>query len=628
MSFEDPESRPVFTLGTPDGRESASLFALFSNAAEGTLRDLPRLPAHLRAPVVTSVAGMMAALQMHAPSRLRTVADWERAWMEQVGGEALRLSAVDDQVAFFQPPVAGNASARPVEEFGPPNLGPRHAVKDSVGTAAEQWLYGLMSAHWRGHMGVGHYAGIRPGLAVVLPSQDGTIGSEIRTLMQAYEAHRPVAAGTAAHAMRAADHFLWMQPWTADTRPRSVDRVPYPVVDSRPLRLRASGGRIEGWAYPVSGRRLHEEALLEDPHVPLIAAGKGWKPYTAVKGRRADMRFYARALLGGKGRRVPPILGETQYGRVRVCAVGTDQGKTLGYWEQQFTLSPSGGFSLDLASDRHGELAELVIEVREEVSKILWAVLSALFDIQGPGDPRHGLIAAAAAELERTTVVSVIEAAVSRLGADPAGDRPALLEVLLPALVDLVHRAMRGPYGPLRIAHAETRLQRATWRLTGGQAMKPQLPALARQTYAVLMDIDSHLREQDRIALRAMLPTAPDIAYYRILSRVPQAQSDDPAAESVWRLILRALGEIRCSGRGIGWALAETGYSEHRTSRLTTSTGGHLRAEIGAVIDWLIVQRVPHAALWQLAALGLGDALGEAETLRWARREIAMDYVR
>ena len=219
--------------------------------------------------MVTALAGTMAALQQHAPEPLRTPAEWEQAWIQQVGPQALRLIAPPGEAAFFQPPVDGSSSPRPVEELGPPNLGPRHAVKDSVRADAEQWVYGLLSAQWRAHMGVGQYAGIRPGLAVALPSQDGTIGSEIRTLMAAYLAHQPIVAGTTAKATRAADHLLWLRPWTSATRPLPVDQVPYPAVDARPVRLHLNGGQIEGRAYAVSGRRIHDQALLEDPHVPL-----------------------------------------------------------------------------------------------------------------------------------------------------------------------------------------------------------------------------------------------------------------------------------------------------------------------------------------------------------------------
>jgi hypothetical protein len=621
-------SDPMFTLAMPSGRQLGSLFDLFAGAAAGDLRDLPRLPAHLRAPVVTSLAGTMAALQMHAPAPLRTAADWERAWMEQVGPESLRLIAPAAEPAFFQPPVASTSEPRPVEELGPPNLGPRHAAKASVNADAEQWTYGLMSAQWRAHMGVGQYAGVRAGLTVVLPSQDGTIGSEIRTLREAYLAHRPITAGTAAKPTGADDHLLWLRPWTGDTRPLPVDHVPYPVIDARPVRLLFAGGTIEGRAYTVSGRRIHDKALLEDPHVPLIADGKGWKPYALVKSRRADMRFFAHVLLGGKGHRVPPILGETQYRTVRVCAIGTDQGKTLGYWEQQFSLSPTGGFSLDLSADRPGELAELIIEVREQVSRALWSVLTVLYDIDSKHDPRRGLAEVAARELDRTTVVDVIETAASRLDQDPAGDRGALMGVLIPPPVDIVHRAMCAPHDRLCVARAEIRMRDAVSKLTGGQPMKREMPHLARQTYAVLTDIEGHLDEADRVALRAMLPSAPHIEYYRILSHVPRAQADDTGAEAVWRLVLGGLGELRGTGRGIGRALAGTGYAEDRASRLVTASGGHLRSEIAAAIDWLVAHDLSSAALWQVATLGIADALGDQEALQWARREIAMDYVR
>jgi hypothetical protein len=619
---------PLFTLGTPDGHREGSLFGLFAAVADGSLRDLPRMPAHLRAPVVTAIAGMMAALRRYAPAPPQTEGDWEDAWLAQVGADALRLIAPPDEPAFFQPPVIGEPSWRPVEELSMQVLGPRHAAKESPAAPAELWTYALLGAQWQIYGGKGQYAGIRAGLSVVLPSTDGSIGSEIATLAAAYVAKRARFAGTAAATANAADHFLWLRPWTPASRPLTVDLAPYPALDGRPVRLRLRAGVIEAAAYSVGANRIQADALLEDPHVPLIADGKGWKPFTAVKGRVVDMRFYAQALLGGKKHRAPTILAGGGHDSVRVCAIHTDPpGKTRGYWEQRFSLPPRALFSFDPDAERPADLAELVISARKSACDALRAALRELYAISGKHDPRNGLIAEAIAELDRITRVRVIETAAARLAADPAGDRTALLDILVPALAAIVRRRLCGPHDPMQVARAEQRMADEVRKLTGGNMAAPEPPRLAHRAFDTLQGIDNHLGEHERIALRTTLTSAPGLEYYRLLARVPREHADDPGAEAVWRLVLCALGDLRAAPGGVGATLARSRYAKDRASRLVTAAGGHLRAEIGAAIAWLIAHGERCAALWELATLGLADALADGEALDWARRRIALDYV-
>jgi hypothetical protein len=95
---------PAFTLRTHQGIRSVSLFDLLAAAACGGPFDLPVVQAHQRAPVVTALAIIMAALERHATDRPVDAGGWAQEWDRQIGRDALRLVAPHDQPAFLQPP--------------------------------------------------------------------------------------------------------------------------------------------------------------------------------------------------------------------------------------------------------------------------------------------------------------------------------------------------------------------------------------------------------------------------------------------------------------------------------------------------------------------------------------------
>ena len=62
--------------------------------------------------------------------------------------------------------------------------------------------------------------------------------------------------------------------------------------------------------------------------------------------------------------------------------------------------------------------------------------------------------------------------------------------------------------------------------------------------------------------------------------------------------------------------------------RLLTASGASLPGLIDEALQWLISHRVEAADLSVLVTLGLADALGDAEARDWARKKIALDFVR
>jgi len=634
----EPEASPLtpaFTLARRQGPPAlGSLFELFAAVVADDLLDLPRLPGPLRGPVVTSLAVMMSALRRHAPEEPRTAPNWESAWMAQVGPEALRLVAPPGEPAFFQPPTGGTPAPHSWNEVSYQFVQKETAVKTLPGSDPEGWCYALLSAEWRQYGGVGRYAGNREGLTVVLPSADASIGSEIRTLAQAFAVHRPVEIGTEAHARCAADHLLWLRPWDKTTRPLPVSEVPFPCVDSRPVRLIHSPLGVRAVGYSVTAGRLAKEAQLEDPHVALIADGKALKPYRTVKGRRADTRYFSRTLFGEAAVRRPRILDETAFRFVRVCAIGTNPpAKTSGYWEGLFRASEGPDlFRLapPSAEDRAADLGRTALETQGDAAGALRAALARLLAIDSRHDPQWGLVGTLQARLDEAVRTPLVEVVFERLQQppDPVADRAAVLEVVVPAVVDAYRLAETAVRDPLQRARAEGLLRWRLRQLTGGQTLRPALTPLARQTYAVVRGLDEHLRDDDRVALRAMHLPSPPIEYWTLLARLPREQADDDRAEAVWRAVLQALGTTRGDGPSVGRVLAETGYSDDRMSRLLQATRGHLIAELQAAIGWAVSHRVPAVALWQLAALGLADALDDRATAASVRKRLAMDYVR
>ena len=112
------------------------------------------------------------------------------------------------------------------------------------------------------------------------------------------------------------------------------------------------------------------------------------------------------------------------------------------------------------------------------------------------------------------------------------------------------------------------------------------------------------------------------------MAAVPREQTDDTRCVAIWKIVLRALGEIYQSGRPLGQILATEKFPEARMDRLLTASGESLPGLIDEALRWIVSHRVEAADLSVLVTMGIADALGDAEARDWARKKIALDFVR
>ena len=616
-------------LETPIFRDSrgqrASLFDLFALIQAGAQLELLRLKPHQRAPMVTALAVLMTALQRYADNPLLTAGDWQAEWDRQIGPEALRLVAPEGEVAFFQPPLdeGKNRSSMTLSDIDLTFTKAAHAAKPIPEGDAEEAIFALVSGAWSISV-VKWNSGTRQCPSVVVASDDGTFAGEVRHLLKAYEQQSPSIIGSQARATCAADHLLWLRP--VSEAGLAVDEVPYPYLEARPVHLvETVSGRYCGIGQHSVPARLAGKGHADDPHVPMIDG----KPYRLWGGRVWSMKTQHAMLFGSPEVSRPKALGIAGYRALRLCGIGIDQGKTLGYWEALYPLSKRAVFSLSASPERAADLSQRALGVADEVDGILrWAV-GALTAGSFKSASVKATRGRASAMLRDALTNPLTEAILELLGvpANPAAEQQALQKVAVEVLRDVWAIVSTGCPDRLAVAEGTARLNGRIFKLTGDRPVET-LPQLSKQVYAVLGEIVAHLTPGDRAKLRTMLTTDPPMLYWTLLSQVPRQLADDPAAEAVWRATMPALGAVRLSKRGIGRVLAETNYPEMRLRQLITATGQTLVGLSAEVVRWLVAHEQTAVNLEALVTLGLADALGDDRTRSELRQRIALDYVR
>jgi hypothetical protein len=256
------------------------------------------------------------------------------------------VSAPYNEVAFLQPPTNEPTSQQAIEaaDLLLPNV--EHEVKRTWSTArAEAAVFSLIGSLSRPNV-KDHRSSTRTGLCAILPSVDGTLGSEICSLLAAYDQLNP----SRRHSTKAADHFIWLQPYRPkNDAPISFAELPCPFLDvSRAQRIvKAGGGTFEIWACPNNTIRVTgTDPWLDDPHTPRITDKDGTRRYK-LAAKVFDHRFQHHILFGHVDKQYtierPRVLDLIDYRYVRICALGTDQGKTKGYRETLFVAARSEG---------------------------------------------------------------------------------------------------------------------------------------------------------------------------------------------------------------------------------------------------------------------------------------------
>jgi hypothetical protein len=418
--------------------------------------------------------------------------------------------------------------------------------------------------------------------------------------------------------------------------------LPRPSLDiGRAQRIvQADNGTFEIWACPNNTIRVTgSDPWLDDPHTAKVTDEEGTKRYK-LAAKSFDHRFQHRVLFGSvdKGNTIerPRILDLVDYWCVRLCALGTDQGKTKGYRETLFVAARSDGlFHLEppKPDDRPARLSASALATIDTGSKVLYSALVALYpDTEDLNDTERSRIRGVQSIYYDVVGHASIQLVFDLLNVpENAQEEQRRFDSLVAAEVRRAFNiAAAALIRPLKAARAEQRLEAGVRFRFKGESMSKgsNPPALARQTFAILREVTEHATPNDRAQLRTMFLPEPPLSFWKTIAAVPQEQIENEQCLAVWKFISRAVGHIRHSSASLGRTLAAEDFPEDRMDRLLTASATSLPGLIDEALRWLVSHRVEAADLSVLATLGVADALGDAEARDWARKQMALDYVR
>jgi hypothetical protein len=505
----------IFTIALRRGQRSCGLFGLMATAAGGELVDLPGMAAHQRAPVVTTLAILMHVLARYARVDRASEKSWARAWDELIGPDALRVTAPPGEVAFLQPPTNEPTSRQSIEaaDLLLPNV--EHEVKRTWTTLrSDTAIFSLMGSLSRPNV-IDHRSSTRTGLCAVLPSVDGTVGSEVRNLLTAYDQLKlPGRPST-----KAADHFVWLEPYRPNKdAPISFANLPRPFLDvGRAQRIaQTEEGEIEIWACPNNTIRMTgADPWLDDPHTPRVTDKAGTKRYK-LAAKLFDHRFQHHVLFGVVDQKYtidrPRILDLIDYRCVRLCALGTDQGRTKGYREALFVAARSEGlFHLDppKPEDRPARLSASALATIDAGSRVLYKALASLYaDTDDLQDAEQSRIRAIQLAYYDAVGHASVQLVFDLLNVpENAQEEQQRFNSLIVAEVRQAFRlAATEVIRPLHAARAEQRLEAGIYFRLKGESMSRDFdpPPLARQSFAILRELAEHATPNDLARLRTM----------------------------------------------------------------------------------------------------------------------------
>ncbi len=625
-------SDPVFTLKLAAGYTTGGLFDALDAALAGELIDFPAMQAHQRAPVVTVLAVIAHTLRRYGSGGL------EEEWDCQIGTDALRIAAPHDEQAFLQPPTGEPTKPQSIESLD--CLLPRvqHEVKETFRGSVEEWLFALMGGQARPNVNFNRSSS-RFGMTAVLPSVDGTIGGEIRSLIQAYDSMFKDGTGPASK------HMLWLLRLDRNSPPLIAGDLPRPILDAgRPVRLRFAGEEVEARLFPTNALRISNPGQwMDDPHTAGFFTSKSVDRFR-LAAKPWDHSIQHQILFGGKRGQDeverPAILHSVDYRFVRICALGTDQGKTRGYHEELYAASRSAQtFRLEPPEpgDRAADLSARALDALSTGNNQLSVALRRVLQVDSFKQLKYRPMERATisdAERRFTSLAgsASIQVVLDLLSQEPdlESEQRRIHDLIAPLVWRVFTEVRSAQHDPLSVAAGEDYLRGKIIQYFGIDAMQASedIPQLARQSHAALAEIVAHLTPGDRATLRTMPLGEPPIEFWTHLAVAPADHSVSRSAIEVWIVVLRTVGSLRHSRRPVGAVLADTEFPKDRVSRLLTATGGALTGAIDEVGRWLMSHDVDNADLSALLALGLADALCDVTTTDWSRRRIAVEYAR
>ncbi|QIG47922.1 hypothetical protein G5V57_09455 [Nordella sp. HKS 07] len=628
---------PIFSARLQTEIKKLNLFELLCSAATTKLVDLTAMAAHQRPAVVTVFAILSHLLCRYGNIDVADPRSWASAWERLIGHDALRLTASHDEVAFLQPPTIEPTSQQSIEAADLLLAKVEHEVKQTWRTTAERGLFAIMGSMLRPNV-KDHRSSSRIGLTAVLTSNNGALGDEIAHLAAAFDA---LFVGPAAdHATK--DHLVWLRMYSPKTAPLSLADLPLPFLDvGRAQRLRAVDRDLfEVWAVPNNTARINADAdpWLDDPHTPKVVTSKDAKRYKLAR-KPFDYRFEHAVLFGARSDKEdvvrPRILDLGQYRVVRLCALGSEQGKTKGYREATYVAARGSSllsFDEPSEADRPARLSRRALETIETGLKILNRSLIELFkEADEPSDVDWNRIDTVRQTFRSTVAPRSIQFVFDALSRDEdiAMEQRSLDQLVAEVVFECFKLAATALANPLKHARAEDKLMTGIRFQLKGAAMNEQKvqPLLARQTYAILSKMMLHLSPDDRARLRTMSLSDPPLSFWKLMAQVPAAHTENKRCLEVWQIVLRTVGRVYHASRPLGRILRETDFPEHRLSRFLVATGSSLPGLLDELARWLVSHEVDKANLADLATVGLGDALDDHDARDWARRSIALQYV-
>jgi hypothetical protein len=418
--------------------------------------------------------------------------------------------------------------------------------------------------------------------------------------------------------------------------------LPRPFLDvGRAQRLvERESGQWEVWACPNNTIRVTgTDPWLDDPQTPRVTDQDGTKRYK-LAAKLFDHRFQHHVLFGGVGKGYsierPRILDLVEYRYVRLCALGSDQGKTKGYREALFVAKRSEGlfhFDPPTVGDRPAKLSEAALATISSGATILYSALAALYpdtnNLEEADKKRISVV-------QQTYYDAVGHASVQLVfdllnDTDGPSETQRRFDILIAREIrNAFNLAATALVRPLHAARAEERLETGIHFRLKGDAVSKEFnpPSLARQTFAILRELSEHATPNDRAQLRTMFIPEPPLSFWKMMAAVPREQTDDDHCLAIWKVVLRALGEVYQSSSSPGNVLATEGFPESRMNRLLTASGTSLPGLIDEALHWIVSHKVKSVDLSVLVTLGVADALGDTEARDWARKQIALDFVR
>jgi hypothetical protein len=378
---------------------------------------------------------------------------------------------------------------------------------------------------------------------------------------------------------------------------------------------------------------------LDDPHTPKVTDQDGIKRYK-LAAKLFDHRFQHHALFGEVGKKYsierPRILDLVSYRYARLCALGSDQGKTKGYREALYLAKRSEGlfhFNLPTKEDRPVLLSEAALATINVGADILYAALAVLYSDAGRTyDAEDKRIRTAQKSYYDAVGHASVQLVFDLLNdSDDPPEAHRRFDILIAGEVrNAFSLASTALVRPLHAARAAQRLETGIHFRLKGEAMSNEFnpPPIARQAFAILSELSRHATPDDRARLRTMFLPEPPLSFWKMMAAVPREQADGDRCVAIWKVVLRALGEIHQSGKPLGQILAIEKFPEARMNRLLTASGASLPGLIDEALRWLVSHQVEAADLSVLVTLGIADALSDAEARDWARKRIALDFVR